>query len=114
MRYCWYCRDWLESCIFSHVVSLPHLNDGPIVIEVRGGCRRRRGRGPVLVVSVGESEDSPVPRLEELAGLQVGVDSEQSAVSVLHQGGAVEVVDCRHQLSLRQREAGHQGQEEED
>ena len=36
----------------------------------------------MIVPGVCESEDSPISCLKELAGHQVGVDSEQAAVSV--------------------------------
>ena len=92
------CRDGLESWFLGQVVCLLHLNDSFTVRSLR---RRRRW----LVVC--QSEDPPVSSLEELPGLEVGVDCEQSAVLVLDQGGLVEVVDGGQELG------GGEGQEED-
>ena len=69
----------------------------------------------MIVVSSGQSEDSPVSCLEELAGNQVSVHSEQAAVGVTDQGGLLEVLRGRQQLRLRLGggEAGGEGQQQQ-
>ena len=64
----------------------------------------------MIVPGVCESEDSPISCLKELAGHQVGVDSEQAAVSVTDQRGLLEVLRGGQEL----REAGgQQGQQQQ-
>ena len=69
----------------------------------------------MIAVSSGQSEDSPVSSLEELAGHQVSVHSEQAAVSVADQGGLLEVLGGGQELGLGLGggEAGDQGQQQE-
>ena len=63
----------------------------------------------------GQCEDSPISGLKELAGHQVSVHSEEAAVSMLDQGGLLEVLRGRQQLGLRLGggEAEDEGQEEQ-
>ena len=67
------------------------------------------------MIGVGSSqcEHSPISGLKELAGQEVGVHSEQAAVSVPDQRGLLEVLRGRHQLRLGGGQAGGQRQQEQ-